>query len=66
MSHHNNRDDFLLWGLLGLWWIGAIEEEERAGQAEKERQEREEEARLEREREEELDARRRRYNESGY
>ena len=60
MSHHNNRDDFLLWGLLGLWWLSEIDEEERAERTEKERLEREEEERLEREREEELEERRRR------
>ena len=58
MSHHPNRNDYLLFGLLGLWWLSEIDEEERAEQAEKERLEREEEERLERE--EELEERRRR------
>ena len=59
MSHHPNRNDYLLFGLLGLWWLSEIDEEERAEQAEKERLEREEEERLEKEEEESEERRRR-------
>ena len=59
MSHHPNRNDYLLFGLLGLWWLSEIDEEERAEQAEKERLEKEEEERLEREEEESEERRRR-------
>ena len=55
MSHHPNRDDYLLLGLFGLWWLAAAEEEQAEQERlEEERQEREreEEERLEEEREE--------------
>ena len=45
MSYHNDRDDFLLFGLLGLWMLSEAE-------AERLEREKEEDERLEQERQE--------------
>ena len=47
MSYHNDRDDLLLFGLLGLWMLSEADEEGRA----KELEENEETEMLEREKE---------------
>ena len=49
MSHHPNNDDYLLFGLFGLWLFAEADAEE---QEEKERLEKEEEERLEEEKRE--------------